>query len=127
MLDDWVNTVNELNSGSLDSSRAAVLPLSAAQKSAYATAVSQIARFSGVPQDSPDVDCVHAVAGGLDYGGAPATFVPLQESCLSLRPAGSTPRELSSLLGAGTIYFVAKAIHALCQEIKQKPDCRKPA
>ena len=30
MLDDWVNTVNELNSGSSDACPAAVLPLSAA-------------------------------------------------------------------------------------------------
>ena len=100
MLDDWVMTVNELNSGSPDCGLADGDPLSAAQTSAYVTASSQIARFSSVPAEGRDADCFQAVAGGLDYQGAPSSFTPLQESLLSLRPEGSVPLTLASLAAA---------------------------
>ena len=67
----------------------------------FGIASSQIGRFASVPPAEYDAAAFTAVCGGLDYGDFPATFVPLQEALLLLRPKGAFPRPLTELAPAG--------------------------
>ena len=56
-----------------------------------------------MPVSERDHESFAEVCGGLDYGGAPSSFVPLQESLLSLRPEGSHPRCLRDIVSGGVV------------------------
>ena len=93
MLDSWTAAINELNAGGAPFvTPDASSPLAAAQRSALAFACMKIGRFPAVPSQESDCDSFIDVCSGLDYGGAPCSGAPLQESLLSLRPEGSRPR-----------------------------------
>ena len=49
--------------------------------------------------DAQPAEAFSSISGGCDYSGENSPAVPLDESLLSLRPAGTAPTELCQLLG----------------------------
>eukprot|EP00959_Pyramimonas_sp_CCMP1952_P440109 9214116-Pyramimonas_sp.AAC.1 len=51
------------------------------------------------PADVQPAEAFSSISGGCDYSGESSPAVPVDESLLSLRPAGTAPTDLCQLLG----------------------------
>jgi len=99
-----VRSCNELFSGG--DTGDATTSASAAQASALDSVSRRVRRFCEFPTPSSAQQCFRDILGTTDeYARAPCTAEPLDVDRLSLRPSGSDPIPLTTLMGGGETGF----------------------